>query len=322
MTKPLIAMPQLAFGRGRLSIFASAAAVAIAASRWTPSGQLSLWLAVTAIAVAIWHGAFDGVLAEESFQPLFGPRWKAAFYSAYLALAAAVLLLWWRAPVVALPAFLLYSALHFGTEAERRFSPARLARGIAAGFVPIAAACNWWPQQVTATFGLMLHGHAVSAASIATLAGCVLWPVVAVALLGALLTDGWHSWPVLALVAVELPLFHYCTPTAAFALFFCLWHTPEHMLSTSMDPLGTFQSKLLAEHLRRGIVPWLVSLAGVSGACWMGRHQVGNYIGVIFIALSALTVPHMLLSELCRRQHRSLLRNCTHRPMSQQLVIR
>ena len=168
----------------------------------------------------------------------------------------------------------------------------------------------------------MLHGHAISAAPIATLAGRVLWPVVAVALLGALLIDGWHSWPVMALVAVELPLFHYCTPVAAFALFFCLWHTPEHMLSTSMDTLGTFQSKLLAEHLRRGTVPWLVSLAGVCGACWMGRHQVGNYIGVIFIALSALTVPHMLLSELCRRQHRSLLRNCTHRPMSQQLVIR
>ena len=168
----------------------------------------------------------------------------------------------------------------------------------------------------------MLRDHAASAAPITTLAGRTLWPIVVVALFGALLNDGWHSWPTLVLVALQLLLFRDCTPVVAFALFFCMWHTPEHMLSTSVDQNGTFQSHLLAQHLLRGIVPWLVSLAGVSGACWLGRHQVGDYIGTVFIALSALTVPHMLLTELCRRQHPVPQEPRAERPMSQQLVSR
>ncbi len=301
MSTAIRSTPQPLFSTSRLTVFAAATVVAVAGARWLPGAQLAVPLAVAAIAVAIWHGAFDGVLAEEAFQPRFGDRWRPPFTAAYLALGGAVLLLWWRAPVVALPAFLLYSALHFGTESERDFRPVRLLAGAATGFLPIAASCHWWPQQVAAIYGMMLRGSAAAAVPITALAGRALWPAVTIALLGAVLARGYHWLAAGALLATELLLFRGCSPVVAFAVFFCLWHTPEHMLSTSLDRFGGFRRDLLLTHLRRGFVPWLLSLAGLAAACWLGRHQVGSYVGLLFIALSALTVPHMALAEICRR---------------------
>ncbi len=142
-----LAAPSLFVG-SRLMVFSLASLVAVAGARWLSDGGWGLWLSVAAILLAIWHGAFDGVLAEKALTPRFGARWRLPFYAAYLSLGAVVLLLWWNVPVIALSAFLLYSAFHFGTEAERDLSPERLVTGLAAGFVPIAAACHWWPQQV------------------------------------------------------------------------------------------------------------------------------------------------------------------------------
>ena len=295
--------PQGLFSTGRLCVFAAAAAVGVAGTHLLPITQLVLWPALVAISVAIWHGAFDGVLAEEAFQPRLGSRWRPLFYAGYLALGAAVLVLWRYAPASALLAFLLYSALHFGTESDRQLSPARVVTGMATGFLPIAAACHWWPQQVATIFRLMLRGSADAAAPMTSIAGEALWPVIAVILLSAVFAKDLQRLPLLALVAIQLVLFRGCSPIVAFALFFCVWHTPEHLLSTSVDGVGVFRRALLIEHLRRGAIPWLISLSAVAMACWFGRHAVDSYLGLVFIALSALTVPHMVLAELCRRQH-------------------
>lgn len=306
MRKPSTTVPQPLFVGTRLLVFSTTAAVAVTCAKWLPGMRWGLWLSVAAILIAVWHGAFDGVLAKEALGSRFGAHWKFLFYVAYLALGAGLLLLWWRAPVVALSAFLLYSALHFGTESEREFTPERLLTGLAAGFVPVAAACHWWPQQVAAIFALMLRGSVESAALLTAGGGRSLWPVVTLAALGAFRTQGFAGFTSCALVSTELVLFHSCTPVLAFALFFCLWHTPEHLLSTSTDCLGHFQPDRLVRNLRGGFGLWLVSVAGVGVVCALGRHEVHRYVGVLFIALSALTVPHMVLGELCRQQEATL----------------
>ncbi len=288
--------------KGRLVLFTTVTAVAVAGSRFTSSTHLVLPFALAAISIAVWHGAFDGVLAQEVFEPLWGAHWRPLFYAAYLGLVTLVLVLWWAAPAVALPCFLLYSAFHFGTEGERSFSAVRAAVGTATGFLPIAAACHWWPHEVAAIFADMLRGGAAYGTAMTSIAGDLLWPAAVVAILGARWTKvGWRLFPFL-LVGTELVLFRWCAPVTAFAIFFCIWHTPEHMLSTSLDRAGTFQSRLLSQHLRSGVGPWLASLLALFLACCLGRHTVQVYTGAFFVFLSALTVPHMLLAEMCRRQ--------------------
>jgi len=300
MTPPLATVQEPLYEPGRLLIFGAATAMAAGGSRWLPASNRGwMLLSISAIALAIWHGAFDGVLAEEALSQRFGAHWRPAFYISYVASAGAVVLLWWTVPVVALAGFLLYSALHFGTETERALSPARVLIGTATGFVPIAAACHWWPQEVAAIFEEMLRGDAAYAAAITALAAKILWPVAAVALWGAWQTRGRRWVGPSLLVMTELVLFRWCSPVVAFAVFFCLWHTPEHMVSTSLDRTGRFQGRRLAEHLRRGAGPWVTSLTVVAVGCWFGRHEAQAYAGVVFIALSALTVPHMALAEVC-----------------------
>lgn len=305
MSTPDLVMQQPAYGTQRTLLFAAVTVVAALGSKGQPAGQGWMLLALVAVSIAIWHGAFDGVLAEQALRPRLHARWKVVFYIAYLTLAALIALLWWVAPVVALAGFLLYSALHFGTEAELRLSPAKLLLGTATGLVPIAAACRWWPGDVAGIFTAMLRGDAAGAGALTAIAGAVLWPAVAATLLSAGIAhrSAWIMTSVLVLT--ELVLFRWCPPLVAFAVFFCLWHTPEHMVSTSLSRSGHFEGRLLLSHLKRGLAAWLVSLGAVALACWWGRHELQAYAGGIFIVLSALTVPHMVLAELCRRQARA-----------------
>lgn len=288
----------------RTSVFAVVVLAVVGASR-IATGPVWVALALAGIAVAIWHGAFDGVLAQEVLQPRFGSRWRPFFHTAYLALAGVVALLWWRAPLVALVAFLLYSALHFGMEMERERSIPAVLLGTAVGFLPIAAACRWWPAQVSAIFAVMLRPSAASALPLAVLCGRVLWPLVFLILVGNLLKRPRRIASVLAFTLAALLLLRCCSPVVAFAIYFCAWHTPEHLLGTSLDEAGHFQTGRMWSHLRQSFALWVVSLVGIALLCWWGRDTLAGYAGAVFIALSALTVPHMALAECLRRLQRS-----------------
>ncbi len=242
-----------------------------------------------AILIAVWHGAYDGVLAKPLLEKRLGPAWAASFAAGYLFLAAVMGLLWFISPQLALPAFLLYSAWHFGTESQTgpiRFADAAI--GLCAGAIPIAAACHWHPAEVTAIFSSLLRGNQLFAHDVAAAAGYLLWLAVLVAGAGRI--------SLLPLIALELVLFRQCSPLLAFGVFFCIWHTPEHLLSSAQDR-GRFSLPLMWQQLRSGVVPWLISIAALGVFVARGVP----YASALFIMLSALTVPHMALNELRRK---------------------
>jgi Brp/Blh family beta-carotene 15,15'-monooxygenase len=272
-------------------------AVAVAAASLAPPSEPFV---LVAIAIAIWHGAFDGVLARPLLEPRLGSRWAPAFVFAYLALAATVGLLWWSAPRAALPLFLLYSAWHFGTEADfGSFTPASAVAGLSMGTIPIAAACYWHPVQVTAIFATMLGGLSMQsfARAITQSAGLILWIAVPMAIVGSM--SGVRSKA--ALVGLQLLLFWRCPPLLAFGVFFCAWHTPEHLFTSSVDARGRFSPVLMWSQLRSGLIPWLASLTALAAVVALGPKNLTSYASALFILLSALTVPHLMLNELRRR---------------------
>jgi len=243
-----------------------------------------------AILIAVWHGAYDGVLAKPLLEKRFGSAWAQTFAIGYLLLAAAMVLIWFVSPRLALPAFLLYSAWHFGTESQTgQLKSASAATGFCLGAIPIAAACHWHPPEVTAIFTALLRGQQPFAGGVASLAGHLLWPAVLVAGAGRI--------GLLPLIALELILFRQCNPLLAFGVFFCVWHAPEHLLSSAQDRCGQFSLPLLWRQLRSGVVPWLISIAALGLAVTRGAP----YASALFIMLSALTVPHMALNELRRK---------------------
>ena len=307
---PVLPSARTVLLRERLLLFALVAACCCGASRLHRlDGPAVLPVALAAIAIAMWHGAYDQVQAEVLLAPSLGRRWLPAFLVGYAALAALTGFGWWAAPMVSLLLFLLYSAWHFGTEPEL-WTPGPLAAtvALALGAVPIVAACRWHGAAVVPILAAMLGRSPSAPARAAVLTmwlarGC--WPVLLIAAFG--IAFGLFGRAVraraqlLLVLALQAALFVCCDPLLAFAAFFCFWHTPEHLVATSLPTApGDSLRAELAHNLRTGFVPWLLSLGAVAMVFALGRREAASYRAEIFVVLSALTVPHMLLNELRR----------------------
>jgi Brp/Blh family beta-carotene 15,15'-monooxygenase len=274
----------------------------------TVSGQALLArIALIAIAIAVWHGAYDGTIARPRFEPWIGRWWFFTFASGYLLLVGITLIAWHVAPAITLAAFLLYSSWHFGTEQDvGRLTLGGAVSGFAFGALPISAACYWHTNQVNTIFRAMLgsSGNAGFPLDLTRICAALLWVIVALAAFGTWLgLRGKAQSTRLALtslIPVELLLFRCCDPLIAFAVYFCLWHTPEHLVSTSLDRDGLFTPRVMWQNLRAGIPPWIASLAALTALIAFRPQSVTGYASGLFILLSALTVPHMGLNEMRR----------------------
>ncbi len=291
----------------RLLLLACATAVVCAASRaGVLGGPVAAAMAIAAVAIAMAHGAYDHLQGRRRLAPRFGARWPLVFFPAYLLLAGLTLLGWRFVPVASLLLFLAYSSWHFGLEPEGRLPGVlRLATGFALGALPIVAACRWQSSEVSAIFGQMLGASSSYAGPLTRALGLACWPVAALAVAGA--ASGSLAHPLAdrlqlaASAGLQLALFFFCQPVVAFAVFFCCWHTPEHLLATSLpDRPGSSLRGNLVANLRAGVGPWLLSVAALAGAFVFGRQGLVAHQGQIFVLLSALTVPHMALDELRR----------------------
>jgi Brp/Blh family beta-carotene 15,15'-monooxygenase len=264
-------------------------------------GPAVLPFALAAIAVAMWHGAYDQVQAEQVLAGVLGRSWLPVFLAGYAVLAGLTFVGWQLVPFASLVLFLLYAAWHFGSEAEQRTPtlPGALV-ALAMGSVPIVAACRWHGDAVTPIFAQMAGGQAAGAWVLTHVLAKGCWPVLATALVGIVLGQVGRGpaqkAELLAVLALQVALFAMCDPLVAFAAYFCCWHTPEHLVATSVAPAT------LGHNLKAGLVPWLLSLLMLAALFALGRHEATAYRAEIFILLSALTVPHMALNELRRAQ--------------------
>ena len=300
-------------------VFFAVVAVACCAAALLLQGPAVPVFALAAIAVAMWHGAYDHVQAEQVLAAPLGRHWLPLFLAGYASLAALTLLGWWLAPFASLLFFLGYSAWHFGTEPEQgTLTPVSALAAVALGAVPIVAACRWRPGAVAAIFAQMLAAPVFAPASLHALPGeaiaraislthalsAACWPVLAAALLGIALgvfgRDTAGRAELFAVTMLQVALFVFCDPLVAFAVYFCCWHTPEHLVSTSMPAAQGSLRTSLGRNLRAGLLPWLLSLCFLAAIFFFGRHQAASYRAEVFIVLSALTVPHMVLNELRR----------------------
>jgi len=223
-----------------------------------PSAQWAPW-AVGLLIVGIPHGALDhrvGGLEESG-------RTSPAFLAGYVALMAAVLALWWWAPLVALVGFLAVAAFHFGQgdlywsraaryglDAEGRIDagadrrPAwRLALFLAArGLVPVVVPVLAFPEAfVRAADALTgrLFGDSArwSFSDEARTAASALMGVLIAAHLAALAAEAIGSparsrRPAIAEAAgtaLLVSLFAVAPPVLAMGVYFHAWHSVRHI---------------------------------------------------------------------------------------------
>ncbi|RZU98306.1 Brp/Blh family beta-carotene 15,15'-dioxygenase [Spiribacter vilamensis] len=259
-------------------------------------GQWPLYvvLAISTAVLGLPHGSLDTEVARRYLHLNSFPR-LVGFLVGYMALSGIVIAIWLQIPNIALGAFLLYSAVHFGDDVAHRLG--RIG-GIGYGLWILGLPVTFHPGTVEPLFAMLgadQTGLIIAAAPWALAVGGAI-------LLGALALNADRAasdWRDPLLLAAGAALLH---PLAYFIAYWCFLHSPRHLELAARDlGLQGWRERLravapttLATYaLAIAAVPFLINLP--SDAILMQ---------VIFIGLAALTVPHMIL-EFIASPHRA-----------------
>jgi len=294
------------FRRRHTQFVVAMLAVALLTAPFLPSLPLAVQLTLLAAVVVVFglpHGALDLALVQGASRGSMRALTAAA--AIYLAVAAAVLAVWLIFPVMALFGFLIIAIIHFGlgdTEDLRGWPRAfeTVARGGFAGIAPVV----FHAQTTRDLFALLVGPSAVPAldAALGAAAAPATWIWLAclvISLVWRLVSraPGWLA--AMAELLLTTALFAVYHPLAAFLLYFGFVHSVRHIadLGASRFPDSAARARrwLLRESVPftvatviLGILAWLVFARSVSFDEAMMR--------TVFWGLSALTVPHMILT--------------------------
>lgn len=281
-------------------------AAALAAAPLLPSISLAAQLTLLAAAVVVFglpHGALDLNLVRGATSG----SWTilAAAIGLYLLAAGAVLAAWIFAPVATLFGFLLIAVIHFGLgDTEDLRGPQRavevVARGGFAGIAPLV----FHPSTTRDLFALLVGPNSTAAldsalAAIASPAALVWGLCIVAALLWRVLQhrSGWiAACAELILTTAVFAAFH---PLAAFLFYFCFVHSVRHIADLGAARFPG-DGRIAARWLLRESLPFTVATIVLAAIIWFLFARSAAYdqtmIRTIFWGLSALTVPHMILT--------------------------
>lgn len=281
-------------------------AVTLAASPFLPSIPLAAQLTLLGAAVVIFglpHGALDLNLVRGATSGSWTTL--AAAIGLYLIATGAVLAVWVCAPVAALLGFLLIAVVHFGLgDTEGLNGPQRalevVARGGFAGIAPLVFHPSTTRDLLALLVGPDSSGSLDSALAAISSPATWLW---AICLIAALVwralqhRSGWiAACAELILTTAVFAVFH---PLAAFLLYFCFVHSVRHIVD-----LGAARFPENGGHAARWLLhesaPFTMATVVLAAIIWFVFARSSAYdetmIRTIFWGLSALTVPHMILT--------------------------
>ena len=259
---------------------------------WMPlNPQHELWWAsLLIVLLGVPHGALDPIFARSVLSIKSRLSWI-VFVAFYVFFAALVVVLWWFLPAVFLLVFLSISVLHFSGDLAGGVS--FLSRFFYAGAVIVLPAALH-AAELDRLFSL-LAGPSAAALVLAALQ-FMAWPWLA-GLAWVVVKNARHdSFLALEILAVGV-LALAASPLLAFSIFFCFMHSPRHILRTRI-----YASMPLRGLARVIIVPMFAVLV-MAAAGWYGLPDAPideRVLQLLFVALAALTVPHMMLIERVR----------------------
>lgn len=295
--------------------------IALASPLVSLSDGLELTLLVVAVSFfGLPHGALDYLLGKQVFAPRFGRAWPLPFSLVYLSLAGAVVAGWLIVPFASLVFFLVIAAGHFGIGdvqlerslgSETRFAALGAAVEAAArGALIFVALLHAHPNEAALLFSYLLPASAADIqASIVALSPRLV--VVTGALVAVILAHhlgGWaqglvgHGRLATEIFALTL-LFLLAPPVVAFVTYFCFWHSFRHALWQAAQLDDASPGRAFRAFIRHA---WPTTVAAI--AIGAGSYAVigtdapaAALVQVVFIGLSALTVPHILFTVLAER---------------------
>jgi len=291
--------------------------LAVGLGAWRPALLRSTAFLVLFGAVVLTgmpHGAIDHLVAAQLYDLRFTWADQAKFYGGYLVLMALYGVFWVVSPVWSLMVFLVMTMYHFGQAdlAYWELPPVAarllyLSRGLLLIGGPISAfptlvdpifqaiagvRVSTWPllaTDSTLVFAGIVGQHALAAGAAALVCGVE--------------RDRW------AREAINVPvlaaLFGIVPPLVAFSVYFGLWHSLGHILEllrffrrrggAPSSLSGFYRSAALftiLPFLGLGLLYWATQSFGM-------EHRM---IGLLFIIIAVMTLPHMVIVERLYRE--------------------
>lgn len=265
---------------------------------WTPDFTTQVVLMSIGVAtIGLGHGAMDHRVGEILMRPRFGQQWPIIFALFYLTLGAMGLAFWFIAPAAALTAFLVYSAIHFGSD---RLQENGILHAFMRGSIPILLPIALRPEDVSELFS--------------TIAATTIWVeeyvqsvgiLAAIAVLFTLISALRRREYLLGTEALVLVALNFTLPPLiAFSLYFVFLHSIRHIIELA----GWIEPNSLAKgfsRIARESVP-LTVITLLAGAFAINFARVGGIeagvIQAVFVGLSCLTVPHMMITHLAEKR--------------------
>ena len=268
-------------------LFGSAAALCLAI--WTAEHTSLVWFLCSAVILVagLPHGAYDWIIMRAHYQRLQ----LGIVVTAYVGLIGLVIALWLMAPKALLVPFLAYSAYHFGDSD-----------------LPNAS----WLYKATWGGAIVGLPALVASADVQVLFAVLAEETVAqtyIGLLGAfgLVAAAIHVWiaPNRWMPALLLIVYGFACGSAgalvAFTCYFALLHGPTHLARwrEAINQRGSWETTSLSCLVIAviSVAVWLTT--GVGGSAFEPLNE--TKLRYTFIALAALTVPHMVLLSMTGR---------------------
>lgn len=271
----LLAMPGSVISFDSLPAVALIAAVVVLG---LPHGALDAWL--------VWRVAVFRSVGQFTI-----------FLCGYLCLAGLVVSLWWWNTSFALALFLAYSAWHFADDwrdGKGAAAPAPPLMGLAVIGLP----AFFHPDIVAQLFSIIAGNEgAAVAAMLGWLGGLSMF------FLSALAVFQFRHRRHRSIQIVLLVLLAWLTtPLLYFFIYFCFAHSVRHYsLVWTLADSGRRRPLLLSA----GILTSVSVIIGAIAVSLMPPDMTidDRLLSALFVGLAALTVPHLLVIEVCKRRH-------------------
>lgn len=277
--------------------FTGFCALAIMGLRFDFGVQVAVLLAGIVL-VGFPHGAFDHLVARPVLLPWLGSFWWLHFLFGYLGLAGIVWLGWMFAPAATLALFLAGSVLHFGLgDTEDGLLPDRVPRllGLVSyGALPILLPIALHPAEAAPVLAAMAGWDPPVMQRV--LSGAIwLVPAWAVAF-GWIMSVAWREKQDISERLATAAGFMLLPPMLSFGLYFGLGHSVRHVLR-----LGAWrdaaQPKVAARWAAHVMLPAsAVCAAGLVGLACLNDDTTRGLLAPAFRIISALTMPHMIVT--------------------------
>ena len=256
----------------------------------TPGAE-TLGLLVLILVCGVPHGALDPVAAHHLYRLRSAAAWS-GFVLAYVALAAAAIVVWQLWPSGFVGGFVIVSAYHFSGDPDGDVP--RSFRVVYGGLIIVLPALVFSPEVARLLATLM------PATAAATSAAALRWLAVPW-LLAAMFIAARHAHrdPAASRELLAVAVLAVCAPPLwSFTIFFCFMHSTRHVLRLQ----GSWDHVTWRSLVRAAALPVLTTSValGVGWRLLPDASTTTRAVQVVFVALAALTVPHVLLVERLR----------------------